>query len=651
MHSKAPSTRVRARPRGPLIRMGRVAQYELAWDLKKLWVYLSAILLIILAIISVFVGQEIVSLVAADLPHRYSVTFDEKGLPAGTPWTVSIEGNPLFSSAPTSTTQSSVTFSLQNGTAAYAVGSLVDNTTDYAVTPATGTLDVKGSVLSVPLTFSRVPGTGGQISYVQAEGLAITAANSLGGNWTPVAAHIYPGSTTVPSLTISGTDLTSSTTNGSVPSNGACLLEGGISSWPTVPAWTGNYSNGLLTAWRFVFYQGLTDSEEFVTVQGGQASNIGYAAGLNCTGSLPSQSPLTSAPIDSSQAAVALLSSDHAYVTAHPQASAYFSLVNDSNSLQWLVGFTTCPASGGGTGADFTGDVSAVTGQVLGTNETNVTCPAPPSPTGANVPPSGPITSLFQPPKGLTSALGFLSSAETVLESPSFPATWWEDSVLMMSIFGFWVLIVGGVSSSESIARERDKGTLGALLSQPVRREEVFLGKFLAKVLIFLLLSSLYVGIAIGLSWFWIGPQTNLEWAPVAVLELTLAFLFFSAFALMLGCVLRRSRRVSTLLWATTYLSLGGLIYLYYKHISVVPLIFFIPGQSVNLPFAGTRAFIANPTGNAAVTYLPQTVAFVHWGIIPSASFALLSVVGLLTDTVLLLLLGLWLFRRLEAKD
>ena len=236
--------------------------------------------------------------------------------------------------------------------------------------------------------------------------------------------------------------------------------------------------------------------------------------------------------------------------------------------------------------------------------------------------------------------------------------TWWEDAVLLMSIFGFWFIIIGGASSSESVAREKDKGTLWALVSQPARRETIFLGKFLAKVAIFLPLSALYVGLVIILSWLTMGPQANLQWAPLAILELALSFLSFASLALCLSVGFRRSRPVSLLLWVIGGASEVLLLLLKDRGLSTVPLAYVLPGENAWLPFAGLRVYAANPNGLAYVTFLPQSViqslpatAQFALGSVPTASFALLSVVGLLLTTLLFVVLEMSLFRRLEVPE
>ena len=77
-------------------------------------------------------------------PREYSLTFKEVGLTHSSRWSVSVAGASL------STTASSLTFNVTNGTYAYAVG-----TPDgYATSERTGTVQIQGASQTIPLTFT-----------------------------------------------------------------------------------------------------------------------------------------------------------------------------------------------------------------------------------------------------------------------------------------------------------------------------------------------------------------------------------------------------------------------------------------------------------------------------------------------------------------
>lgn len=78
-------------------------------------------------------------------PYKYGATFTESNLPAGTSWSVTLNGI-----TETSTT-STVTFSVPNGTYSYTIGSV----TGYHTSAASGTITVNTASQSVSVQFTR----------------------------------------------------------------------------------------------------------------------------------------------------------------------------------------------------------------------------------------------------------------------------------------------------------------------------------------------------------------------------------------------------------------------------------------------------------------------------------------------------------------
>ena len=89
-------------------------------------------------------GQTIVY--TPTVAGTYGITFTESGLPAGTAWSVSLNGTVRNSST------ASITFLAVNGTYAYVVG-LVGG---YSASPASGTVGVHGASVTVGITFSSI---------------------------------------------------------------------------------------------------------------------------------------------------------------------------------------------------------------------------------------------------------------------------------------------------------------------------------------------------------------------------------------------------------------------------------------------------------------------------------------------------------------
>jgi len=124
---------------------------------------------------------------------------------------------------------------------------------------------------------------------------------------------------------------------------------------------------------------------------------------------------------------------------------------------------------------------------------------------------------------------------------------WWVAAVfLAFTTFmsGLFPLLIGGFISADSLASEFDSGTVVPLLSQPVRRVEVYLGKFLAKLLLLLAVSVLFTLLVLAGSEVSVGAQTHLDMFPLLVFAEFGAFLEFAALTFFIGSFSRSGAMV-----------------------------------------------------------------------------------------------------------
>ena len=120
----------------------------------------AAYVVVLGVVVAVVLGTVLVLLSSSSSPG-YTVTFDESGLPAGTQWSVTLNGMTEFSSASNSST--SISFTEVNGRYNFSV-SLVSG---YTPTPETGWVTVNGQ------------GTGVNVSYVR-NGIPLGSAFAMG---------------------------------------------------------------------------------------------------------------------------------------------------------------------------------------------------------------------------------------------------------------------------------------------------------------------------------------------------------------------------------------------------------------------------------------------------------------------------------------
>lgn len=149
----------------------------------------------------------------------------------------------------------------------------------------------------------------------------------------------------------------------------------------TLPSFSGNRSSGEAPAWEFGYSNG-SGAIAVVSVVHGQGTILGTVTGFECAIFAELIKAVPSNAIDSSQAALAVRPLAASFLTAHPNATAEFAIdggydfSGHSAGPQWSIVYTSCPlsSSASGTGAEFSANVSAVSGTVLANHTGAVSC-------------------------------------------------------------------------------------------------------------------------------------------------------------------------------------------------------------------------------------------------------------------------------------
>ena len=225
------------------------------------------------------------------------------------------------------------------------------------------------------LTSSSSSSAGTYLTYTGALPVANSAAGGYaGGGWVPL---FSVGLVTATSETVP----VNSTALENVTSECTITWQTSTSSL-TIPGYTGNRSNGVASAWEFV-YRNASYVLAIVSVIDGKGMVLATLTGADCTFAAQFLSPLTSNIIDSSQAAADVEPYAAGFLATHPNSSAVFGLIGGISFLghgtgpKWTVAYSTCAltTSPSGTGAEFNATLNATTGKVLGTNSTaSVAC-------------------------------------------------------------------------------------------------------------------------------------------------------------------------------------------------------------------------------------------------------------------------------------
>jgi len=140
--------------------------------------------------------------------------------------------------------------------------------------------------------------------------------------------------------------------------------------YDSIEPYTGNYSNGELVNWVFIYHNAKETQFLVLTDDGGPASNIGILSVSGCSGESIMPPVIPSVVIDTTQVAAALVHNVLAerFIASNPVANSSFTLVNRGSPFGWVweVGYQTCQVGDYGptTGNEVQAVVNATTGDV-----------------------------------------------------------------------------------------------------------------------------------------------------------------------------------------------------------------------------------------------------------------------------------------------
>ena len=278
-------------------------------------------------------------------PPQYGVTFSESGLPAGTEWSVTLDGSANASNS------TEIGFRIGNGNWPFSIGAVAG----YASRPSSGEVGVSGGPASEPILFSTAAGRPTPDNF----STALRLAEELG------------RSGAIPVVGV-GIDVTQNLTDTTPPGlNASCPFSGGTDAYPTLPAWTGNYHDGNQTVWFFFLYSASPSAElQFLSVSGPNATLVGTLTQASCLTGLQYATGIGSV-LNSPTVAADIASNDAAYLAAYPTATSVFAATSGATyagfplaPALWNVTFTTCGPAGGGSGHNFSATVNATSGVV-----------------------------------------------------------------------------------------------------------------------------------------------------------------------------------------------------------------------------------------------------------------------------------------------
>jgi hypothetical protein len=187
----------------------------------------------------------------AGVVETFAVTFAETGLPSGTSWTMTLNGQPGVS------TSSAITFDEPNGTYAYSVGAVAH----YTASPLFGNVTVNGQAVLAPITFVAGAPATFPVTFTES-GLA------AGTNWS-LTVNSVPMNSTTSVIVYSEANGTYLFTVGDVAGYSAIPLSGSV----TV--------NGTAVREVIAFTAGVPVTLAVTFTESGLASGAKWSAALN----------------------------------------------------------------------------------------------------------------------------------------------------------------------------------------------------------------------------------------------------------------------------------------------------------------------------------------------------------------------------------
>jgi len=229
---------------------------------------------------------------------------------------------------------------------------------------------------------------------------------------------------------------------------------------------------------------------------------------------------------------------------------------------------------------------------------------------------------------------------------------WWVSVVYLVFntfVSGLFPLLIGGFIAADSLASEFDKNTIVPLLSQPVRRVELYAGKFLEKILLLLAVSVLFTLLVLAGSEVSVGAQAQLYMFPLLVFGEFGAFVEFAALAFFFGSFVRSGAMVLGILIALVF-GITGTLLLVGLQFGLQESMFLVPIANADFLLQAVPYYVYQPWGVMVIQgYLMSAPTQPVVVTVISALEYVLS--GLAIIVVSSLAAGYYFFRRAEVKE
>lgn len=221
------------------------------------------------------------------------------------------------------------------------------------------------------------------------------------------------------------------------------------------------------------------------------------------------------------------------------------------------------------------------------------------------------------------------------------------SSIFVTVVAGLVGLLVGAFVSSDVIALEFESGSIIKLFSLPIRRRDIYLGKFIEKFIFIVILSLIFVVVALICGYFFSGPQSYFQWLPAFTLGIALMMAGFASMGFLFGSLARQSSFVFGIMFG---------VWIFFAVITGILImkvgygfgVFAIPFLNMTSVPSSIMNFAINPSEMFHLVYV--SLGNSRDFNISTRKYMILNVIFSLIECLLILGLGFIIFRKSEIR-
>ena len=221
------------------------------------------------------------------------------------------------------------------------------------------------------------------------------------------------------------------------------------------------------------------------------------------------------------------------------------------------------------------------------------------------------------------------------------------SSVFVTVAAGLAGLFIGAFIGSDVIAQEFESGSIIKLFSLPIRRGDIYLGKFIEKLIFALILSLIFVVVAIICGHFLSGYQSYFQWLPAFIGGIVLLIAGFTSMGFLFGPLVRQSSFVFGIMFGV-WIFFAVIFGIVAMKVGYGDGTFAIPFMNMTSVPSSIMNYAVNPSGILHLQYVSLGSSR-HFSI-SAWKYMILNVIFASIEVLFIFGLGFAIFRKAEIR-